>query len=107
MTENDINLLKSFSKHDKVVAIGEIGLDYYYDNSPKRFTKNGLFDKYSWQMSVICLLSFILEMVIYLRYFKKYNQSSKVLIHCFSQSLEMAKKYIDMGKYIALGGAIT
>ena len=38
---------------------------------------------------------------------EQHNRSSRLLIHCFSQSLEMAKKYVNMGAFIALGGAIT
>ncbi len=109
MTEDDIILLRELSRHDKVVAIGEIGLDYYYDNSPRELQKK-------WFIRQIELANECsLPIVIHSRdavqdtyeILKQHNQSSRVLIHCFSQSLEMAKKYVNMGAFIALGGAIT
>ncbi|EPZ53551.1 tatD related DNase family protein [[Clostridium] sordellii ATCC 9714] len=46
MTEDDIETLRKLAlENEKVKAIGEIGLDYYYDNSPREIQKNGLKDK--------------------------------------------------------------
>ncbi|WP_454964810.1 TatD family hydrolase [Filifactor alocis] len=109
MTEDDIDLLRELSTHDKVVAIGEIGLDYYYDNSPRELQKK-------WFIRQIELANECnLPIVIHSRdavqdtydILEQHNRSSRLLIHCFSQSLEMAKKYVNMGAFIALGGAIT
>lgn len=109
MKEEDIITLKDWSNHSKVLAIGEIGLDYYYDNSPRELQKK-------WFIRQIQLANECdLPIVVHSRdavqdtydILEKYNESSRVLIHCFSQSLEMAKRYVDMGAFIALGGAIT
>lgn len=109
MTEKDIGVLEKLSKHEKVVAIGEIGLDYYYDHSPRELQKK-------WFIEQIRLANRCeLPIVVHSRdavqdtydILKEYNEGSKVLIHCFSQSTEMAKKYVNDGAMIALGGALT
>lgn len=109
MKDADIDTLRELSKHPKVLAIGEIGLDYYYDNSPRELQKK-------WFIEQIKLANECdLPIVIHSRdavqdtydMIKEYNSGSKVLIHCFSQSLEMAKKYVKDGAYLALGGALT
>lgn len=94
-------------KH-KVVAIGEIGLDYYYDNSP-RDIQQILFNR---QLNIAKELN--LPVVIHSRDAAEdtYNILSnsgvnKGIIHCFSYSLEMAKKFVDMGFYLGIGGVVT
>lgn len=103
--------LIELSKEDKVVAIGEIGLDYYYDNSPRDIQKE-VFKK---QIELASKLG--MNIVIHSRdaagdtfnilkeAHEKYDFTA--LIHCFSQSVEMMKEYVKMGDYIALGGAVT
>lgn len=104
--------LIALSKEDKVVALGEIGLDYYYDNSPREVQKE-VFER---QLELAHSLN--LPIVIHSReatkdtfdriknHLEKYPED-KVLIHCFSGSLETMKEYIRLGCYIALGGAVT
>ena len=104
--------LIALSKEDKVVALGEIGLDYYYDNSPREVQKE-VFER---QLELAHSLN--LPIVIHSReatkdtfdriknHLEKYPED-KVLIHCFSGSLETMKEYICLGCYIALGGAVT
>lgn len=109
MKDEDIATLRELSKHSKVLAIGEIGLDYYYDNSPRELQKK-------WFIEQIRLANECnLPIVVHSRdavqdtydIIKEYNKGSRVLIHCFSQSLDMAKKYVKGGAYLALGGALT
>ncbi len=103
--------LIELSKNKKVVAIGEIGLDYYYDNSPRDIQRE-VFKK---QIALAAKLK--KNIVIHSRdaseetfeilkeAHEKYEFTA--LIHCFSQSVEMMEKYLKMGDYIALGGAVT
>lgn len=104
--------LIELAKNENVRAIGEIGLDYYYDNSP-RDVQVQVFKK---QIELANKLK--LPIVIHSReaaketfdiissYKEKYKDL-KFLIHCFSQSVEMMREYVKMGCYIALGGVVT
>ena len=104
--------LIELSKNENVRAIGEIGLDYYYDNSP-RDVQVQVFKK---QIELANKLK--LPIVVHSReaaketfdiissYKEKYKDL-KFLIHCFSQSVEMMREYVKMGCYIALGGVVT
>lgn len=99
------------SKNKKVVAIGEIGLDYYYDNSPREIQRE-VFKK---QIKLASELG--KNIVIHSRdasqetfdilkeAHEKYDFTA--LIHCYSQSVEMLEEYLKMGDVIALGGAVT
>ncbi|KGF10848.1 hydrolase TatD [Tissierellia bacterium S5-A11] len=104
--------LIDLAQDEKVLAIGEIGLDYYYDNSPRDIQKE-VFEK---QLDLAHRLG--LPIVIHTREASKdtfdrikahmeKQPQDKVLIHCFSESLEMMREYVKLGCYIALGGAVT
>ncbi len=108
VTDNDLEELKSLIKREsKVVGLGEIGLDYYYekDNKDKQIA---LFEK---QLKIAQELG--ISVVIHSRdavndtinVLKKYKV--KGVIHCFSGSLEVAKEYIKMGFMLGIGGVVT
>lgn len=109
MKDGDIEVLRELSKHPKVLAIGEIGLDYYYDNSPRELQKKWFIEQ--MKLANECDLPIVIHSrdAVQDTYdiIKEYNRGSTVLIHCFSQSLEMAKRYVKDGAYLALGGALT
>lgn len=104
--------LIELAKNKKVMAIGEIGLDYYYDNSPRDIQME-VFKK---QIELAAKLN--LPIVIHSRdahkdtfdtlkeAHEKYPDM-KVLIHCYSSSVEMMREYMKLGFYIALGGVVT
>ncbi len=103
--------LIELSRDKKVLAIGEIGLDYYYDNSPRDVQK----EVFKRQIELAAKLK--KNIVIHSRdaakdtfdilkeAHEKYDFTA--LIHCFSQSVDMMKEYLKLGDYIALGGAVT
>ena len=103
--------LIELSGDKKVLAIGEIGLDYYYDNSPRDVQK----EVFKRQIELAAKLK--KNIVIHSRdaakdtfdilkeAHEKYDFTA--LIHCFSQSVDMMRGYLKMGDYIALGGAVT
>lgn len=101
--------IKELSKHKKIIAIGEIGLDYYWDKSNIDAQKE-LFIK---QIKLANELN--LPIAVHDREAHKdtmdilaeYNKNSKVIMHCFSGSIELAKECIKRGYYIALGGVVT
>lgn len=108
MTEEDINTLRKFTEYEKVVAIGEIGLDYYYDFSPR--------DKQCYWFERQLDLAAELNMPVSIHSrdaaketfdIIKNSAVRKGVIHAYSGSVEMARDYIDMGFYIGVGGVVT
>lgn len=108
MSSQTIEKLKKLSEHKKVVAIGEIGLDYYYDTHPREFQR-------FWFIQQLRLAEeTALPVVIHSRDAAQDTfeiiQRSKVRrgsIHCYSGSPEMAVDYVKMGFHIGIGGVVT
>ncbi len=108
MKEEDLEQLKNWFFHEKVVALGEIGLDYYYDNSP-RDVQRYWFDR-QMQLAEECGMPVVIHdrdahgdtMEILKRYPKV-----KGVLHCYSGSVEMARELMKMGWYLAFGGSCT
>lgn len=109
--EDDFNALENviINNREKVVGIGEIGLDYHYDNSDyikekqkKLFIRQiKLADKYNLPV-VIHSRDATLDTYNILKEYKV-----KGVIHCFSGSLEVAKMYIKLGFKLGIGGVVT
>lgn len=107
--ENDYpEILENFIiNNSKIVAIGEIGLDYYF-NSKNKTDQIKVFEK-----QIELSLKHALPILIHdreahsdtLEILKKYKP--KGIVHCFSGSLEMAREVIKLGMYIGIGGVIT
>jgi len=111
LEEDGLDWLIEIAKEEKVVAIGEIGLDFYYDNSPRDIQRK-------WFKAQLQLAKELgLPVVIHTRDAAKETYDIlkdaaadgklKVLMHCYSGSAEMAMDYARLGFYIALGGAVT
>ena len=91
----------------KVVAIGEIGLDFHYDFSPREIQ----IEMFERQVK----LSKELDIPIIVHDREAHEETYKILrkykpkgvVHCFSSSVELAKETIKLGMYIGLGGAVT
>ncbi|HIZ20272.1 MAG TPA: TatD family hydrolase [Firmicutes bacterium] len=102
-----VEQLRALLSHPRVVALGEIGLDYHYDFSP-RDVQQALFER---QLALAKELD--APVVIHdreahedtLRLLKKYRPRG--VVHCFSGSGEMAAEILKLGMYIGLGGAVT
>ena len=105
--ENYLNEIKELSKHKKCVAIGEIGLDYYWVKDNKEEQKRIFTEQ------VILANELNLPVIIHsrdahndtLEILKKYKP--KGVLHCFSGSVEVMKEVLKLGMYIGLGGAVT
>lgn len=102
-----INILENLLKNEKVVAVGEVGLDYHYSKDRKK-EQLKLFED-----QIILAIKHNLPVIVHDReahrdtmdLLKKYNP--KGIVHCFSGSVEMAKEVIKLGMYIGIGGLIT
>ncbi len=99
---------KEYAKQEKIKAIGEIGLDYYWDSVPRDVQKQ-CFD---FQLS----LGEELHMPVIIHDREAHKDSLDIVsshkglegvFHCFSGSREMAREVLELGLYIALGGALT
>lgn len=105
--ENYLEQIKVLAQHKKVVAIGEIGLDYYYEKDSREkqieILSNQIELANSLNLPVIIHDRESHEDILSL--LKKYKP--KGVVHCFSGSVEMAKEIVNLGIYIGLGGAVT
>ena len=106
--KNDIKILEEFIKEHKVYAIGEIGLDYHYGKDDKENQK----EYFIAQMKLAA--KYKLPVIIHSRdaiedtyNILKMFPDVKGIMHCYSSSWEMAKEFIKLGYYIALGGVVT
>lgn len=106
--ENDLLFLEEKLKINKVVGIGEIGLDYHYGK------ENILKQKDLFRQQLCLADKYKLPVVIHSRdatldtinILKEFS-NVKGVIHCFNGSLETAKEYISLGYYLGIGGVIT
>lgn len=115
LTEEDMltisEQVKSMNQANKrIVAIGEIGLDYYWDEAPRELQKK-------WFIRQLQLAKELeLPMIVHSRdaaqdtyEIMTTEHAEKIggVVHCFSYSVEMAQKYVEMGFYIGIGGVVT
>ncbi len=108
--ESTIEILKSFSNREKVVAIGEIGLDYYYDNSPRDIQRKWFIEQMRLAKEVnlpIIVHSRDAQQETFDLIKAEQDGSLGGVLHCYSGSVEMAKEYIKLGFYISIAGPVT
>jgi TatD DNase family protein len=110
LTEADMDMLKKYSENPKVKAIGEIGLDYFYDFSPRDVQQKW----FARQVDIAREIN--LPVIIHDR--DAHKDCMDILrahsikdvggiFHCYAGSAEMAKEILDWGMYIAFGGSLT
>ena len=95
--------------HERMLAIGEIGLDYHYDFAPRGVQR----DCFDAQLALAAELH--APVIIHDReahgdtmdLLRRYRGTLSGVMHCFSASYEIAKECIDLGLFIAFGGALT
>ena len=108
LTAADMDSIAELCNHPEVVALGEIGLDYYYDNS-KRENQRRWFDA---QLSLAAELG--IPVAVHTRDamgdtidILKAHRENTGIIHCYSGSVESARILLDMGYYISFAGPLT
>lgn len=110
ITEADIDWIKHVSAGKKVVAIGEIGLDYYWDEPEREIQKK-------WFVRQLAAAKETgLPVIIHSRDAAKdtldimkaeHKGTTGGVIHCFSYGVEMAREYLNMGYFLGIGGVLT
>ncbi|PLR80267.1 hydrolase TatD [Bacillus canaveralius] len=110
MTAEDLQWLEELAAHPKVVALGEMGLDYHWDKSPKEIQKE------VFRKQIRLAKKVKLPIVIHNRdatadtvQILKEEGAEEIggIMHSFSGSVEIAKQCLDMNFYISLGGPVT
>lgn len=109
MKENDYRQLEQWANHPKVVAIGEIGLDYHYDLSPRPVQKEVFLRQLDLARKtgkpfIIHEREAHADMLDIIRYAAR---GLNGVFHCFSGSVETAREYLKMGFYISVAGPVT
>lgn len=116
LTPNDMEWIKEHLNHKKIVALGEIGLDYYWDTPEREVQKK-------WFLSQLNLaIEMDMPIIIHSRdaaadtlemlkatvhQARNKNRTLSGVIHCFSYGPEMAREFIKLGFYLGIGGVIT
>ncbi|MCL2867142.1 MAG: TatD family hydrolase [Clostridia bacterium] len=107
---DNLDELSLLVHHKRVAAIGEIGLDYYYDHSERPVQRDVFMRQlelaYSFSIPVICHVRSAHDDIINLMGSRKGKLPSGV-IHCFSGNTLQASRYLDMGFYISFAGPLT
>ena len=110
--DTDVDALVENSKHDKVVAIGETGLDYFYNKEPE----NHQLQQESFRKHIQAANQVNLPIIVHTRdaredtiqILKEENaQKCGGVLHCFTESLEMAEAAMELGFYISFSGIVT
>lgn len=108
ITEEDLVYMEEIIKDDRIIAIGEIGLDYYWDKT----YKNKQLELFKRQIEIANKVH--KPILIHSRSavqdtydMLKENAETPVLLHCFGESAEMMREYLKLGYYIAFGGVVT
>ncbi len=107
ISDDDYVMLENMLSNKKIVAIGEIGLDYHYDDTDRKK------QRYHFIKQLELAEKYKLPVIIHSRdsiqdtynILKEYKV--KGVMHCFSGSLEMAREFVKLGYFISVGGIIT
>lgn len=105
--DKELSWLTDILKSEKVVSVGEIGLDYYWDKSFKDE------QKYYFEKQIEIAKEYDLPIIVHCRdavqdcYNILKDSNVKGVMHCYSGSLEMAREFTKKGYYLGIGGVVT
>lgn len=101
--------IRNALKQEKMLAVGEIGLDYHYDFSPRDIQKKVLDEQLSiaGELGVPVILHDREAHGDMMDLLRAHKNGLKGIMHCFSGSYEIARECLDLGLYVAFGGALT
>ena len=108
VNEEVIEEYRKLCQHEKIKAIGEIGLDYYYEDIPREIQKN------AFRMQMQLAKEVDMPVIVHereahddgMRIVKEFPKVTGVF-HCYSGSAEMARQLVNMGWYIGFTGVLT
>lgn len=108
--EEDLVQMARWLKNPKIVGVGEIGLDYYYDHSPRDVQRSVLERQLDFALEQNAPVAFhirdahgdTLDILS-----RRKGRLPEGVLHCFSGSLECARQYLDMGFYLSFAGPVT
>lgn len=106
-TDSDLNWLKELLVEDKVIGVGEIGIDLYWTKENKDLQIEYFEKQLQLSLEYNLPVSIHSRDAIELTYQILSKNKYKGVIHCFSGSLEMANKFIKLGYLIGIGGVVT
>ncbi|MDI3090054.1 TatD family hydrolase [Priestia megaterium] len=110
MTDEHLAWIEELAQHPKVVALGEMGLDYHWDKSSKEVQK----DVFRRQIRLARKVNLPIiihnrdateDVVTILK--EEHVEEVGGIMHCFTGSIEVAKQCMDMNMYISFGGPVT
>ncbi|MDO4312399.1 MAG: TatD family hydrolase [Eubacteriales bacterium] len=109
LNEETFARMKEQFQKEKVIAVGEIGLDYYWDNESHDLQKKWFIRQLELarELKLPVLIHSREAAADTMEIMKEYGQGLGGVIHCYSYSKEMAKEYVKMGYYIGIGGVVT
>ena len=107
LPDDYLSVIEQMTKHKKIVAIGEIGLDYYWDSVPRDIQKKVFKEQ--------LILAEKLQMPVVIHDRDAHGDTMEILrqykpkgiMHCFSGSVELCKEIVRLGMSISLGGVVT
>lgn len=110
MNVDTMDIFRELAKNKKVIGIGEIGLDYFYDNSDRETQK--IWFREQIRLAKELDMPYIVhdreahEDVFKIMKEEKYD-GTRGILHCYSSSVEMAREFMKLGFFISLGGPVT
>lgn len=110
LTERDMDFITEKAANPKIVAIGEIGLDYHWNVAPKEIQKHWFLRQIEVAREVglpICVHSRDAAADTLAVLQEGHGEDVGGVIHCYSYSAQLAKEYLSMGFYFGIGGVVT
>lgn len=109
MQAGDLDIFAQMANNSKVVAIGEIGLDYYYNHSPQDVQKKVFIEHLDLarQLNLPVIIHNRDAHGDVMNIIKSEGRGIRGMFHCYSGSLAMAKELLKMGWYLSFGGSAT
>lgn len=109
LNEETFARMKELFSRDKVIAVGEIGLDYYWDNESHDLQKKWFIRQLELarELDLPVLIHSRDAAADTMEIMKAHAEGLNGVIHCYSYSREMAQEYVKMGFYIGVGGVVT
>lgn len=109
VTDELINEFRDMAKNEKVVAIGEFGLDYHYGDDEREAQKVAMIKQYELARELRLPMVFHVRAAIgdFIEFLKDRTFPESGVMHCFAGSVETAEICIKKGLYIAFGGKVT